>query len=379
MKKVIGFLFVTASLLLLACGDDSSSGPSNLSYIDENGQQRVTEVSRGSFEDPRDGKSYRTITIGDQTWMSENLAYIIEYPKQQPPAEDADPMIWQLYSLSLAAESIREHDPREDENYSWAEAQIACPEGWHLPLPSEWSTLLTTIENVYGDSAGWALKSKSGWNNDTLDGKIVSGNGGDILGFNAEPTGIWRDGICRYEGSMVGFWTQSPKDRDGYALYYRFETSTTWYSNDVYTGSGLHVRCVSDKNTLFESLSKCTKDNDGEMAAVDSNYYVCRNLLWSNPTMEEKLLFVFGECDSTKANQRFMLQDTSFICFEWRGTTIVGASTTQTGTLAEVSSYSWKYTPRDSILADCTARGDTLCTYRDSTFRFNYGYWLADE
>ena len=379
MKKIIGFLSVTASLWLLACGDDSSAGPSNLTYIDENGQQKVIEVSTGSFKDPRDGKSYSTVTVGDQTWMSENLAYVIEYPRQQPPPEGSDPLSLQLYALNLAASATIEHNPLDDEKYSWAEAQIACPEGWHLPLPKEWFALFTTIENVYGDSAAWALKSRGGWNNDTLDGQIVSGNGGDILGFNAKPTGITRGGIVHYEGEMTGFWTQSPKDGDGYALYYRFETGTSWYSNEIYSLSDLHVRCVSDKNTLFESLNKCTKENDGEMAEVDSNYYVCRNLLWSNPTMEEKLLFVFGECDSTKANQRFMLQDTSFICNEWRGTTIVGATSTQAGTLAEATAYSWRYTPKDSVLADCSARGDTLCTYRDSTFHLSGSYWSADE
>ena len=67
---------VASFLYFIACGDSTSgSGPDNLTYVNEDGEEISIDVSTGSFKDPRDGKSYSTVTIGEQTWMTENLAY----------------------------------------------------------------------------------------------------------------------------------------------------------------------------------------------------------------------------------------------------------------------------------------------------------------
>lgn len=168
-----------------------------------------------------------------------------------------------------------EQGSNSEEKYGWGTAQVVCPEGWHLSLREEWQDLFETLENVYGDSAGWALKSTSGWDNDTTDGEVVSGNGGNILGFDIEPTGICRGGECRYKGSMAGFWTMSKMDRDGYANYIRFETDPDWHSGEIYQDARLHVRCVSDRNTIFESLGKCTREKEGAIGEYDSTFYKC--------------------------------------------------------------------------------------------------------
>ena len=344
MTKKLSLPMVAFSMYFAACGDSSSS-PDNLTYVNEDGEEVSIDVSTGSFKDPRDGKSYKTITIGEQTWMAENLVY-----------------------------SGEGYVPT-DEKYGWTSAQYVCPEGWHLSLKREWTQLFNALENVYGDSAGWALKSTSGWESDTTDDEVVSGNGGNILNFDIKPTGICRGSDCRYQGKMAGFWTMSKVDRDGYADYIRFERDPSWHSNDIYRDARLHVRCVNDKGTIFESLGKCTDEKEGAIGEHDSTYYICKELFWETATMEEKLDFTFGECNAEIANQRFMLQDTSFLCQASEYSTIVHATPDGPGELGYATSYHWIYTPKDTVLSDCKAKGDTICQFRDTTYYYDSPYW----
>ena len=64
MKLLISFLL---SLFLLACGGDSSTS------ANDSNDERI-----GLITDSRDGQTYKTVTIGSQTWMAQNLNYETE-------------------------------------------------------------------------------------------------------------------------------------------------------------------------------------------------------------------------------------------------------------------------------------------------------------
>ena len=59
MKKIV--LLLSIGLLLFSCGPQENPDPG---------------IVFGSFTDSRDGKVYKTVTIGEQLWMAENLAYL---------------------------------------------------------------------------------------------------------------------------------------------------------------------------------------------------------------------------------------------------------------------------------------------------------------
>ena len=90
-----------------------------------------------TFKDKRDGKTYKTVKIGTQTWMAENLAY------------KAESGCW-AYDNNLKNVTTYGY------LYNWKTANKACPSGWHLPTDEEWTTL---TDYLGGDSvAGGKLK-----------------------------------------------------------------------------------------------------------------------------------------------------------------------------------------------------------------------------
>jgi len=92
---------------------------------------------KSSFTDSRDGKTYKTVKIGTQTWIAENLAY------------KASSGCWAYHNdISIVAEY--------GYLYNCETAKNVCPAGWHLPSDDEWATLITYLG---GDSvAGGKLK-----------------------------------------------------------------------------------------------------------------------------------------------------------------------------------------------------------------------------
>ena len=144
--------------------------------------QRVVDPStvvKGSFTDSRDGQSYKTVTIGSQTWMAENLNYKTD--------------------KSYCYEDVESNCSKYGRLYM-CEVETPCPSGWHLPTKAEFETLLSAVGGE--STAGAKLKSTSGWSN--------SGNGTDAYSFSALPAGIW-NGTWGYreEGGSAYFLSSS--------------------------------------------------------------------------------------------------------------------------------------------------------------------------
>jgi uncharacterized protein (TIGR02145 family) len=139
-----------------------------------------------SITDPRDGKVYKTVKIGDQVWMAENLAF---------KTSDG----WSVY------EDISNYVKVHGYLYTWEAATKACPDGWHLPSMQDWWSLSSSLG---GDEfAGGKLKKTgtSYWNDPNTGATNSSG-------FTALPAGRSGDRNKEYIGNAAFFWTNVDDD-----------------------------------------------------------------------------------------------------------------------------------------------------------------------
>ena len=198
----------------------------SLCYLAGCAQQTAT------LTDSRDGKTYKTVTIGTQTWMAENLNY------EMPDSWCYDD------SLSNCAKYGR--------LYTWEAAKKASPAGWHLPSDEEWKTLechlgMTADEvNIMlyrGEDIGTKLKSESDWELD--NGK---NHGNNESGFSALPGGHrgYDDNHSFVDmGERGAWWSRSPDGRYSWrrAVYY----NKSGIDRDLATRTlGFSVRCIKD-------------------------------------------------------------------------------------------------------------------------------------
>ena len=225
---------------------------------------------KGSFTDTRDKKTYKTVKIGEQTWMAENLNYDAKGSKcygeggEVYIGYDGENDIPITKTLSPA--EMEANCKKYGRLYNWATAMNIdakfneekwdgsdvkhsgiCPSGWHLPNDKEWQTL---VDFAGGNSiAGKKLKAKSGWNK-TPDNK--NSNGTDNYGFSALPGGTGNsDGSFNFAAGNYGYW-YSASENDIY-MSYTYEDED-YGPDDVYglndgpsNKSDLYsVRCVKD-------------------------------------------------------------------------------------------------------------------------------------
>ncbi|MCQ2091146.1 MAG: fibrobacter succinogenes major paralogous domain-containing protein [Fibrobacter sp.] len=215
MKRVFarwGAALMAAGLAFAVsgCGDDSATSP----YGGAGGNVMT---------DSRDGQTYKTVKIGNQVWMAENLNYAM--------------------NGSLCYNNEQVYCNKYGRLYTWNDAINACPDGWHLPNKDEFEGLRTlagqTAEDI--EKAGVVLKSKSGW--------AENGYGTDDFGFGALPAGDYDgidEGLFDDEGKRTRFWSSTEESSgNGYYLRLRYNSDNASI-NSSDKRNGLSVRCVKD-------------------------------------------------------------------------------------------------------------------------------------
>jgi uncharacterized protein (TIGR02145 family) len=198
-----------------------------------------------------DGNVYKTITIGNQVWMKENLK-TTKYNDGKAIPLVKDDMVWK--ELTTPAFCWNNNDETANKNkygalYNWytVNTNKLCPRGWHVPANAEW-TILTTY--LGGESvAGGKLKETG-----TTHWESPNTGATNEKGFTALPGGSRNyAGAFNYTGSNViffrsnGCWWSSTGLSDFNAYYRRLYNSLSEvYSSLSVKQFGYSIRCMKD-------------------------------------------------------------------------------------------------------------------------------------
>ena len=211
-------------------------------------------IEYGEFVDDRDNQKYKSVKIGNQIWMAQNLNYAYEQKTRSGSASsfcyknepDSCGKYGRLYlwsaALDSAAQFSKDGEGCGNEVVCEFEGKVrgVCPSGWHLPDTTEFRELL----NFVGDSSATKLKANEAWG--------VSYE--NPYGFSALPAGgyDYRDEDRSinphfdYAGGLTYFWSIVSRDHDdGYALAMDYSSryaKLAW----SYKYNARSVRCIKN-------------------------------------------------------------------------------------------------------------------------------------
>ncbi len=220
--------------------------------LEENGTIRGIlfnpNITYGTMTDI-DGNIYKTVTIGTQTWMAENLK-TTKYNDGTAIPNTTDITEWS--NLETGASSYfnndNRHEPTYGKLYNWYTVNNKlCPTGWHMPTDAEWTTL---IDYLGGDDVAWGKLMETGtinWATYAGSDNLAETGATNETGFTALPGGVrsynGSFGLIGYSGS---WWSTTEKDAD-YAwcrsIKSRFGDGCRVHGSKKL---GLSFRCVKD-------------------------------------------------------------------------------------------------------------------------------------
>ena len=238
-----------------------------------------------------DGNLYDTVTIGNQTWMKQNLK-VSKYRNGDIIPNGLSDSLWStttngaisVYNNSIINDSVY---GKLYNGYAVEDPRGLCPVNWHIPSQIEWQSLeLFLGGNII---AGGAMKESGfshwvspnyGANNSSgftgLPGGGRSFNGSySSIGYN----GNWYSSTKVTSTTAIGFWLSS--------------ITNISYQNSGNKNFGFSVRCIKDRLSNINTTSVSTLSNNsatcvGNITSAGGDTVTARGVVWStnpNPTI----------------------------------------------------------------------------------------------
>ena len=351
-----------AIALLSACDEESSpvdAKNQSTDAADEMGngstnsgksEKKKEAIEYGTLTDARDGQTYKTVKIGYQWWMAENLNYAYLQPTSKLDSSSfclRDSLEYcekngRLYLWSAAMDSagLFSSDCLGCGNYGEFQrglyARGVCPEGWHVPLYEEMQTL---IDYVGGEkTAGQALQALQTNENGQ------AGAGTDDYGFSVLDVGTYTPEESKSYKNYSAFWLARRSKNlpgDAEALTFTFGKKESEYR----IGSmafAFSVRCAKDTNPTEAEIRRMTgaktttlvDPRDGKVyrtVTLGKYEWMAENL---NYEMEESYCYNGADSNCTKYGRLYTYHAAGMACPKdwalpnvenWNG--IIGATT----------------------------------------------------
>ena len=244
-----------------------------------------SSIKYGEMIDPRDRKVYKTVDIGTQTWMAENLNYAdtISYPELKKNSscykKDCE-HYGRYYSWSVAIDSAARfsdkgencfYKPSDHPNNTNNKCQYdypvrgICPEGWHLPNVDEWYLLTPFVKSAQD------LLSKET-------------EGSDKYGFSMITSGFI-DGGSYANTDNYYFWMVPYSGHVSYAMSLINNTFNQYYltDNDYF----LPIRCLKDKEFEYEYFIDERDNHRYKTIKIGNQTWMAENLNYRPKTDSE--------------------------------------------------------------------------------------------
>lgn len=245
-KKLL--LITGIALALAGCNDEGKS------------ESAAPKVMTG-----RDGKIYKTVSIGGQVWMAQNMNTQV-------------PDSWCYEDKETNCEEY-------GRLYTWEAAMKVCPEGWALPSNEDWETMKAFVETQVGaGKAGAALKSRGTTKNEE------SLPATDKFGFGAQIGGDRVVTTFKMIGDAGFYWSSSDDDAS-----HAYDWVFSHKSDDLVVGNikygikknGFSVRCIQKTGVVAAQQSDVkatfTDDRDNktyQIVKIGSQKWFAENLAY---------------------------------------------------------------------------------------------------
>ena len=199
-----------------------------------------------------EGNSYKTIEIGSQTWMAENLK-TTKYNDGQEIPEVTDLEDWIILTTPAVCFYLNNKEKYKNNYgalYNWysVDAGKICPTGWHVPDALDWGILYGQLGG--GNELGFKLMETGTTHWITNNFSVTNSSG-----FTALPGGLRQGFIdpmaCSYFedlGYSGSFWTSTPDNDpvEGYKNAFGIRISGGYYQSVFLKTEGHSVRCIKD-------------------------------------------------------------------------------------------------------------------------------------
>lgn len=211
----------------------------------------------GSFKDSRDGKVYKTVKIGGQEWMAENLN-VSKFRNGEYISDAYDEASWIVTNnswgfpdgITRPAWAFYDFEPNYQSKfgrvYNWYavnDSRGLAPLGWRIPSYADWKQLINYLGGT--ELAIKMLKSPTGWKKGNMGRNSFTGNGNNKSGFAAVP-----GGSCVVRGQFAGigiwtaFWSSSVHQVDVEEKVWVLSIMRGVELGDK--GEGYYIRCIKN-------------------------------------------------------------------------------------------------------------------------------------
>ena len=183
----------------------------------------------GTVKDERDSIVYKTVGIGDQVWIAQNLSYAID--------------------SSWCPEDSAKYCEKYGRFYKWdeilgaKEKKNVCPKGYHVPTNKEWNKLVDFARSWFVKQTAIAIFVSS----EAMENSDSGERGEDLLGFSAYMLGS-RSLKGGYSGWLFNahFCSQDHTDSTSYVYTLRRDDSMNFEAHEQKQNLSCNVRCVKD-------------------------------------------------------------------------------------------------------------------------------------